>query len=546
MQKFYWLTIIIWQKQTLEFLQIINSCCYYSLFLAQFRFYIMKGTLHFLSLRKNFDAFLFALAAWGVVFLFTRHGGIGLSPDSVSYLAAAKNFYEKGSLTVFCNAPLCYFPAFYPVFLSGIIFITKQSPVAFGTMLNGFFFGAVIYLSGCMLQRFINFSRLYKNIILLCILCSASLIEVYYMLWSETLFIFLLLVFFIAIHRYFYSLTLSSLLLAAFIAALACVTRYTGVTLIGTGCLLIVFDKFTNWKKKLLHGIVFIAASLSLLSVNLIYNYMRTGFLTGNRQRGTLPLIKNVETVGSVAGSWLPFFNSAPAIAKALAIIAFALACFCFVKHIFKKIYYYSYENIALSFFIVYIFFIVVSSTLSFFGTLDNRLLSPVYIPFLFGITYTFPLIIKKSKGFLKPAFLCGFLLLAFFFIRNQVLQSEDLYEDANENGIPGFSDDSWRYSSVINWLHQNNQILGSQYTMYTNSIEAMYLFTSGNYCWLPHQVNKEEVKQFLNKDSYYIIWFTTNIDNWGTITPDFIEQNTKLTLVKSLPDGNIYWCDKQ
>jgi hypothetical protein len=199
-----------------------------------------------------------------------------------------------------------------------------------------------------------------------------------------------------------------------------------------------------------------------------------------------------------------------------------------------------------LSFFIVYIFFIIASATLSFFGALDNRLLSPMYIPFLFSTTYTFPLILKKSKGFLKPVFLCGFLVLAFFFIRNQVLQSEDLYEDATENGIPGFSEDSWRYSPTISWLHQNQQTFNKQTNVYSNSIEAMYLFTTCNYWWLPHQVNKEEVKQFLDKDSYYIVWFTTNIDNWGTITPDYIAQNRKLTLVKSFQDGNIYWCDKK
>jgi hypothetical protein len=503
----------------------------------------MKSGLHFLSIRKNFDALLFALAAWAIVFSFTQHGGIGLSPDSISYFAAANNLYAKGSLTVFCDAPLCYFPAFYPIFLSIIIFITKQSPIVFGAMLNGLFFAAVIYLSGCMIQRFINFSRLYKNILLLCILCSASLIEVYYMLWSETLFIFLLLIFFITIHRYFYSLTLSSLLLAGFVAALACITRYSGITLVGAGCMLIVFNKFIDWKKKLRHCILFVIMSLSFLFINIIYNYTRTGFLTGNRQKGTLSLIKNVETVGSVTSGWLPFFNNTPGIAKALALVVFALACFCFVKHIFKKTYYYSYENIALSFFIVYILFIIVSSTLSFFGTLDNRLLSPAYIPFLFSTTYLFPLIIKKSKGLLKPAFLTGFLLLAFFFIRNQVLQSEDLYDDATENGIPGFSEDSWRNSPTISWLHQNQQSFDKHTSVYTNSIEAMYLFTNYNYWWLPHQVNAEDVKQFLNKDSYYIVWFTTNIDNWGTITPDYIAQNKKLTLIKSFPDGNIYWC---
>ncbi len=89
----------------------------------------MNDALQFLSIRKNLDALLFAITGWGIIFLFTRHGGIGLSPDSLAYIATARNLYANHSLSAFNNYPLTDFPAFYPIFLSSVLFITKIDPV---------------------------------------------------------------------------------------------------------------------------------------------------------------------------------------------------------------------------------------------------------------------------------------------------------------------------------------------------------------------------------------------------------------------------------
>ena len=81
----------------------------------------------------------------------------------------------------------------------------------------------------------------YKRILLICILLSPALQEVYSYLWSETVFLILILFFIISISNYLRQYTTGWLLISILICSLACLTRYAGVFLIITGLCLIIF-----------------------------------------------------------------------------------------------------------------------------------------------------------------------------------------------------------------------------------------------------------------------------------------------------------------
>src|SRR5665213_1610387 len=183
--------------------------------------------------RKNIDSVVAALAGFFIIFLFTRHSGIGVCPDGVVYTTTAENLHSTGHLTDFTKHPMISFPALYPLLLTGIIFLTGLKPLVFEPYVNGFLFGVVIFASGYIMEHFSFPSKWYKRAILACIVFSPGLLEVYSMIWSETVFIFLLLLFLISMYRYFQSYSRAPLIAATVIAALASITRYAGATLIG-------------------------------------------------------------------------------------------------------------------------------------------------------------------------------------------------------------------------------------------------------------------------------------------------------------------------
>ena len=145
---------------------------------------------------KNIDCLIAALLGFYIIHLFAAYSGIGISPDSIMYASTAQNLHDHFSIITFNNNPLVFFPVFYPFFLSICIFFSGGiDPVSAGPVINGILFAAVIFLSGWLTTKFKAPSSIYKWLILAAVTLSPALQEIYTYLWSETLFIFEILIF---------------------------------------------------------------------------------------------------------------------------------------------------------------------------------------------------------------------------------------------------------------------------------------------------------------------------------------------------------------
>src|SRR6202042_3480551 len=155
----------------------------------------MKLRPHLFSLSNNLDSLFAGLTGFILIQVFTKHSGIGVSPDSVSYISAARNMVHGHGFISYEMLPVTDFPFAYPFFLTIISFFTRLDPLQFGPWLNGILFGVLLYVSGGVMNGFQKTTGWYKRVLLFCILCSPALQEVYSMLWSETVFLILILLF---------------------------------------------------------------------------------------------------------------------------------------------------------------------------------------------------------------------------------------------------------------------------------------------------------------------------------------------------------------
>ena len=202
---------------------------------------------------KNLDSLIAAIIGYYAIYLFTSYSGVGLSPNSIMYASTATNLQAHGSILTFNKTPLVFFPVFYPFFLGVIQFISRVDPITAGATINSCLFAAVVFTTGWILESFTSHARVYKWLILAAIILSPGLLEIYSFLWSETLFIFESLIFIIAYRHYLQTHTTKALLLAAFITAITCITRYAGITIVGTGGLMLLMDNELPIKKKIKH-----------------------------------------------------------------------------------------------------------------------------------------------------------------------------------------------------------------------------------------------------------------------------------------------------
>ncbi|OOQ61082.1 hypothetical protein [Mucilaginibacter pedocola] len=483
-----------------------------------------------------------------LICLYTSYSGIGISPDSIMYTSAARSFSAEGTLKTFNGIPIVDFPMFYPLFLGIIKVITRVDPTAFGVILNGTLFASLLYTAGWIMNRFAPSSQLYKWLLLVAIALSPGLLQIYSYLWSETLFILEVLFFIVAFRQYLNTHAGKWLVLAAIIAAIGCVTRYAAVTIVGTGGLLLLLDRSLPIKKKIGHIFIYGIICISLLVANLTFNTFATGTVTGPREPSITPFIKNLYYFGTIMCDWMGFtpeqyFLAIPIASVILLGFIVALAINYFRRSLN------SYENLAITFSLVYGLFIILSSTFSRYERINSRLLSPLYITALWGYT-SWVLLWIKSVDTKRTRQIIGtiatIIMLGFIGKEGYIDYKRYMDQVADDYGAPGYTDSSWQENEFANFLRsdEGKKFMDPKVLIYTDAHEAVYFFSGMSAYLLPHRYFKNDVALFYRRDHYYLVWFN-NLENPELINIKDIQKVRNLKLLKQFPEGAIYEYDK-
>lgn len=481
-----------------------------------------------------------------LICLYTSYSGIGISPDSIMYTSAARSFATEGTLKTFNHIPIVDFPMFYPLFLGIIKVITGIDPTVFGRILNSILFASLLYSSGWIMNRFVPASQLYKWLLLVAIALSPGLLQIYSYLWSETLFILEVLFFIIAFRQYLNTHAGKWLVAAAAIAAVGCVTRYAAVTIVGTGGLLLLLDRALPIKKKIGHILIYGVICISLLVSNLAFNAFMSGTVTGPREPSITPFLKNLYYFGTVMCDWMgltpnQYFLAIPIASVILIGFIVSLAFNYFRRHLN------SYENLAITFSLVYGLFIILSSTFSRYERINSRLLSPLYITALWGYT-SWVLLWLKSIGVKRTRLIIGTILtvLMLGFIGKEAYIDYQRYKEqvADDYGAPGYSDSSWQENEFANYLRTiDKKQFDPNVLIFTDAHEAVYFFSGMSSYLVPHKFFKKDIKLFYSRKRFYLIWFN-NLENSELINIKDIQKLRTLKLLKQFPEGAIYEYD--
>lgn len=490
-------------------------------------------------LQNHWDALLASVVACIALYYLTGYGGIGLSPDSIEYSTTAINIKEKAALVNFNGSPLVAFPAGYPIFLAAGYIITGIRPVPLAPFLNGFLYVGVILMSSFIMQSFSGITRWYRMAILTILACSPCLWEVYGMIWSETLFLFLILLFMLAWRWYGERKTIFSLFIFALVGACAFVTRFAGITVIATGAALIFFDGSLPVLKKIKRLFVFLLTGISFVLVNLVRNRQVSGTASGVREKALRSLGDNLLSIGDVLSGWLPFINEHRT-AGAVVFILLALWAMVFIGHrILQQQFYLRNETIVFVFFFVYAVFIVAVSSISRFEELSSRLLSPIYIPLLWIGSSWLPAFIKAKTRFPKRTLQIFSTLLFVLFVYHQYKQNAANWEGIAYAGIPGYSENQWTKSPTIQYINTHKDQFNT--AIYSDAHDGLYYLTGVISQPLPHKEIEKEKKEFLDRPSSIVIWFNDAV-NKDLIDIDFIKTYKQLTATKTFDDGAIYF----
>lgn len=504
-----------------------------------FKSNLLKRIIPFLQ--QHIDTCIAAVMGFYFVLLLTQHGGIGISPDSIMYTSVARNLTLGNGFLQFDGKPLTMFPVAFPYFLHIIMLLTRHDIVLVAPYLTATLFAANICLAGYILEKVQLQNRISKNIVLLLLITNPALLEVYTMLWSETLFIFLVMLFMVAQQCYLQKTDFKHLLPVAIIAGIASITRYAGITLIATGCFIILFASQGSLKKRWIQTILFGCISSSFLCINLFSNFLQSGYLTGKRLPADTSFPDNMQLYGNVLAGWVGSDNPSMLIAVILGVLVILMTgiyLYMAIVHQKNKI---GFITIAESFLLIYVLFILASSTFSNYDDINNRLLAPVAIPFFLVLGAGMPQLMNmKKKLYLFILVLAA--LLAIFALTGNIHNDTIALQNNRDAGIGGYAEDYWKESPILHFLQSTPFADTATLPRYSNDNAAIYYFTGKKVKTLPELTHQTELNIFLQTKALYVIWLNSGAN------PDILEDNELYKVKKCIPmhtfsDGVIYLC---
>lgn len=501
-----------------------------------------------------------------VILLATQNYGAGLSSDSVMYISTARNIANGSGAVGYDQTPLVVFAPLYPALLALIDYVFGVDPVSSARIVNAILFGLIVYLSGILFLKHLKAFVAFALFGAASVPVAFPLIQVSLMAWSEPLFICFVLLYLILFDLYLSKGDTCWLLLLSLSVAFACLTRYLGVVLILTGVASIVLLGRHSPMVKFRHLCLFIAISAFPIGMWLTRNYFLSGTLFGPRAPSIYTLSQNVAFTLHTFLTWY-----APLILLLCVLILFlyipkmvsthrsfviplrsaigVLVSFFTSRRKWSKV-----ESVALEispmvlFVVAHVGFLLISSTTTAYDRIDDRLLSPVFVPLtllLLLLASGIPTLLTEQRLSQKRIEILLTIVTAVWlvFLAGVTMLNAGVTSKQGR----AFSSQSWKNSQTIRYVLHSGIPDG---VIYTNAPDALYLLANITGKRSPNKTmyNSPKIVNTLSslkgvwpeEGKAYLVWLQA-FDRKHLFTPDELKTIADVQQIVRLEDGAIY-----
>ncbi len=498
---------------------------------------------------------LLSVALLGALLLLTTmRWGVGLSPDSAVYIAAARNLSQGLGLTVpfgsEINAPLAHHAPLYPILLAGWGY-AGIDPLSGARWLQALLFAANITLTGVLVWQLRPPHKVWGVIAAGLALVAPPLFTLHSMAWTEALFLLLGLSGLAWLARYLLRPGWLPLLLGAVCLGLALLTRYAGVALLATAVFALLLLSPQPWRSRLVPAALLGSVTAPPLLLWVLW-HRGSGSTIRTLYFHPVQWAQLQQGLNTVAG-WLLLPQEWTGLLKSavwgILLLATGVAVSAHFRRqdsqqpwrqLFPPLFY-----LLALFLLIYPAFLLIS--ISFFDAntpLDDRILAPVYLTLLILLVYVAAL---TQHGRLRWQQLPLWLLMASLAL-GYTWQSGQWLRQGYDQGI-GFNSLAWQHSPLLQAVRQ----LNLSTPIYANAPEPINLHTGRPVLRLPRkfesvtqQVNSHYATEMsalrtqLAQEAGVVVYFTL-LPIPALPTPSELTADLGLTILFSAEDGLLY-----
>ena len=482
-----------------------------------------------------------ASAVAALLLIAGTRSGVTVSPDSVGYIAAARNFISGHGLSVMradgSFVPVTAVPPMYSMTL-GMIVRTGVDLFNGARYLNLLLFAGTIAVCFRIFERAVGTSVTALCSLLIITITSVTLLTVFASAWSECLFIFFATLGLYWLCRYPEDARMVNCAAGAF--ALAWITRYIGFTLVITG-LIWIFMKNDGWRRRARIAAPYLVIAMTPMAL----------WLIRNATTGLSPVGRSVE-FHFVSGAHLRSFwhtittwfvpeqLSSP-LKAALLLVECALLVIVIVSGRRSQPKRQPSDNRVLHvmsiFSAVYLASLIASiSVLDFSTPLDYRILAPAFIPVLAVAAGILGPMLAAAEPERVHAAAIG--ALATFVVACHVVAAVTWARVSGTGYWAAYAGREWRESPTIAAVRS----LPFESKIFSNATEPIYLLTGRVAAGLPnvsmqHDRTDHLARQLLREGNAIVLF------NAATSSSNDRQDIARLPvrIVSELPDGALY-----
>lgn len=476
--------------------------------------------------------------------LVATKSGVGISPDSVGYISAGLNFADGDGLTTHSGAPLVTQPPGLPVLIAAGQFMGADIEWTV-RIVNSVALVFTVLFSFTLLRRHVPSRPVVLGGTLLTAI-SGWLLAVADKAWTEPIFIVTVLAFIIVVEDFLAASAprnaVALVVLAASLVWASFLIKYVGIFLIPTGIFILLLDRWRiqPWIS-FAHAATFAALSSSLPTWLLVQNMNSAGSAMGPRYPSSDASATNALRTLITVGQWILPGGIAPYVSAALGGIAI-LGAGTVLWHTRTKLPTATRPSVMPLVVVTagYAFTLVAAASSRAFDIIDNRLLSPIYVPcIVLGAIVVSQWWTLRANAWRRTVVT----LMTIFLVIQGVFFARVAWRDSA--GV-GYAAPKWRDSQLI----RETSLLPDGAVLSSNVPEAVWLYTRRSPV-LPSPKTTEYrstapgvVPEFFLRNAacnrLYLVWFYDSPHSYS-MNLEQLSNFVKLNMVAEGGDGAIY-----
>lgn len=505
-------------------------------------------------LARRIIGLLLILGLLGVLLVLasTSRFGPGVSPDSVAHVSTARNLLSGNGYVQYDGSPFASHPPLFPTLLASIG-LCGFDLLSVARYFNAICFGMIIFISGLWLLKNIQplpFALLGAGALLL----SRPLIGVSAFASTEPVFALLVLVFVVEAGEYLERGKSLSFILLIITAALAFLTHYLGIAVILAGLVILYLKPSITPMRRLVNLILFAAISALPTIVWLVGNRIVSSELTREIALASFPIAENLWFALHAISKWfLPLRT--PATARILIFsLLFILMLGLLAAIIARDRNRWARSNLpqvmpSLCFLFIYLGCLVASARGGVFDPINDRLLSPAYVPLILLMVFTldnlreFPDRHSLRKA-LNIILIAGFSIWLAYRVSRVAKVTWMFFRD----GPRGYATAEWRESDLVQ--HIRNHSPHGQ--VYSNAPDAVYILAGISARLSPRKhpsfsptSTTDDILQFkkslASDTATYLVWFENNYRGSYLYSLQELRSMFDVDTVAATSDGAVY-----